>query len=222
MEAFWNRAARDKDRIRYQQASSYSPYSEFFGEWMEEKQGVTYLTFNAFYRFDGIMEALFEKTELKIAHRDFLFDLYAHFLIELEFKSGLTKREFDVHDMMEAIINGEYGKTVARQYRLLDEKEKYYVAHELFSQEKTGASIERFVSVLTTLLGNSITYKNKFKVKELLLYVGNKENKNDQERIEMTKELFQPLGYSLNVFWETHFSVLDEKQTMEIGEIELL
>ena len=222
MEAFWDRAARDKRTIRYQQAKSYSPYSEFFGEWMEEKQGITYLTFNAFYRFDEIMEELFEETGLPPKQRDFLFDLYVHYLIELEFKSGLTHAEFEIHDVMDRILDGTYGDEVSKCFRRLTEKEQYFVAHALLQQEKAGASVKKYVGVLTTLLGNSIAYKNKFDVKELLLYVGNRENERDQERIEMINELFQPLGYGLKVFWEKHFSVLDEKQTMEIDEIELL
>lgn len=222
MEAFWNRAARDKDKIRYQQAKSYSPYSEFFGEWMEEKQGLTYLTFNAFYRFGNIMEALYEETPMPAEHRNFLFDLYVHYLIELEFRSGLTQREYDIHYLMKRIEEGEYGGIAAGLFLSLAANEKYYVAHVMLHQEKTGASVEKYVDVLTALLENSIVYKNKFNTKELLLYVGNRENERDRKKIVLINELFQPLGYCLKVFWDRHFSVLDEKQTMEIGEIELL
>ena len=222
MESFWNRSARDKENIRYLQAKSYSPYSEFFGEWMEEKRGITYLTFNAFYRFDDIMEELFGDLEILHDHRDFLFDLYVHCLVEMEFRSGMTQREFAVHDCMGRIAGGKYGEAVAERFLLLDKKEKYYVAHAMLRQEETGASVEKYSEVLTTLLGNAIAYKNKLNVKELLLYVGAKENDKDLKKIEMAQELFQPLGYRLRVFWDRHFSVLDENQTMEIGEIELL
>lgn len=222
MERFWNRAARDKDKIRYQQAKSYSPYSEFFGGWVEEKQGLTYLTFNAFYRFDDIMEALYEETPIRTEHRNLLFDLYVHYLIELEFRTGLTQREYDVHDAMKRMEAGEYGETAAELFSSLSAKEKYYVAHMMLHQERTGASVEKYVDVLTALLENSIAYKNRFHPKELLLYVGNRENERDQKKILLINELFQPLGYCLKVFWDKHFAVLNEKQTMEIGKIELL
>lgn len=222
MEEFWNRAARDKGKIRYQQARSFGPYSEFLGDWMEEKQGLTYLTFNAFYRFDGIMEALYGEMPMRAELRELLFDLYAHYLIELEFRSGLTRREYDIHNLMKRMEEGEYGETAAELFLSLSAKEKYYVAHMMLHQEKTGASVEKYVDALTTLLGNSIAYQNKFHTKELLLYVGNRENEGDQKKILLINELFQPLGYCTKVFWDKHFAVLDEKQTMEIGEMELL
>lgn len=222
MEDFWNRAARDKNSIRYRQAKSYSPYSEFFGQWREEKNDLTYLTFNAFYRFDSIMEPLFSSTEVAQEQKEWLFDLIIHYLIEVEFRGGASQKEYGIHGMMAQIAEGEYGQDIKRRYLALDDKERYYIAYMLLKQRKTGASVEKYSEVLATLLEKGIVYKNKLEVKELLLYVGKKENESDAQKIKLANELFQPLGYRLKVFWDKHFAVFGEKQTMQIDEIELL
>ena len=222
MEDFWNTSTKRKDQVRYRQSRSYSPYSEFFSDWKTVKDGVTYLSINAFYRFDEVMEPLFHASAINEKQRDWLFDVFMHYLIELEFRTGATKAERDVHLMMDEIKNGCYRNEIARIYQGLSDKEKYYVAHLVMKQKETGESVFHFAEALSVLLENAIVYKNKFDDKNLLLYVGKRENAFDQGKIRLATELFEPLGYRLTVFWEKHFAVLEEKQTMEIDEIELL
>lgn len=222
MEDFWNASTKNKYNLRYRQSRSYSPYSEFFSDWKQEKDGVTNLAINAFYRFDEIMEPLFHATNISGERRDWLFDIYMHYLIELEFRSGMTQTEWKVHSVMKQVERGRYREEIAQIYRELNEREKYYVAHLLMKQELTGASVEKFAESLSVLLENGIVYKNKFQEKVLMLYVGKRENTLDQRKIRLATELFEPLGYGLTVFWDKHFAVVDENQTMEIDEIELI
>lgn len=222
MEDFWNISVKHKNAVRYRQSRSYSPYSEFFSDWREEKNGLTYLEFNAFYRFDDIMEPLFGDTELTIPQRDWLFDVYVHYLIRLEFRGGLTRKEREIHSMMERLRDGAYRREISEIYERLSDKEQYYVAYLLSKQEKTGASVTKYAEALSVLLENGIVYTNRFQEKVLLLYVGKRENDLDKKKIQLVTELFQPLGYDLTVFWEKHFAVLDEHQTMEIDQIELI
>ncbi|MBO4749966.1 MAG: hypothetical protein J5546_06570 [Lachnospiraceae bacterium] len=222
MEDFWNLSTKNKDKVRYRQSRSYSPYSEFFSDWRTQKDGLTYLSINAFYRFDEIMEPLFHASSITDAQREWLFDVFMHYLIELEFRSGTTKADVDVHLMMDEIKNGRYRNDMAEIFRELSNKEQYYIAHMAVKQEETGASVLKFAEALSVMLENAIVYKNKHQEKTLLLYVGKRQNAADQRKIDLITELFAPLGYNLTVFWEKHFAVLEEKQTMEIDEIELL
>ena len=67
-----------------------------------------------------------------------------------------------------------------------------------------------------------ILYKNKCREKQILLYVSNNENTEDAEVIALVQELFLPLGYELDIFWEKHFAVIGQEQTMQLDEIKLL
>ena len=174
------------------------------------------------YRFDEVMEPLFQSKVIDGEKRDWLFDVFMHYLIELEFRSGLTKTDWNVHAVMDEMENDRYGREITKLYQELSDREKYYVAHMITKQERTGASVEKYAEVLSVLLENGIVYKNKYSEKTLLLYVGKRENTQDKNKIRLAEELFQPLGYDLVTFWEKHFAVLDEKQTMEIDQIELL
>lgn len=54
------------------------------------------------------------------------------------------------------------------------------------------------------------------------MYVSNNENTEDAEVIALVQELFLPLGYELDIFWEKHFAVIGQEQTMQLDEIKLL
>ena len=49
-----------------------------------------------------------------------------------------------------------------------------------------------------------------------------KNNHTDEEQIEMIEKLFLPLDYRVRIFWDNHFAVLGEAQTLVIGEIEIV
>lgn len=221
MEEFWS-IAKKREKVRYAQASSYSPYSEFSGNWKEQKGDITYLSFNSFYRYDQIMQPMFAESVKDVDERDWLFDIYVHFLVELEYLNGATVKEFETHTCIREVLRGTYGQRIAATFQMCSDREQYFLADMLVKQQKTKESVEKYGKVLVEMMPNGILYKDKYNTKQLLLYVNQKENQKDKERIEMLNELFCPLGYELRVFWDKHFAVLDEAQTMELGEIELL
>lgn len=221
MEEFW-KAARKRENVRYEQAASFSPYSEFSGNWKEEKGDITSLSFNGFYRYEPIMRQLFTDDFKDDFIKNWFFDIYVHYLVELEYLSGATYGEFQVQGIMRQIAMGEYGERIQRTYKTLSEEKQYFVANMLVNQHKTGASVEKYSKALVEVMSYGIVYKDKYNEKQLLFYVGQKESEEDRNRIEMITELFCPLGYQLRVFWDRHFAVLEQSQTMQMGEIELL
>ena len=82
--------------------------------------------------------------------------------------------------------------------------------------------IQRRADVMVRTLEKGIVYKNKCREKQILLYVSNNENTEDAEVIALVQELFLPLGYELDIFWEKHFAVIGQEQTMQLDEIKLL
>ena len=222
MEELWKRVAEGKENIRFCQAPSYSPYCEFSDSGIEEIQGLTRLSMNAFYRYAPIMEPLFASKELNREQRDWLFDVYMHYLTELEYRKGATRQELAIRKLQAGLTDGIYGERVKAAYLLLDRNQKYYVSHMLECQQRTRESVNKCADVLVTVLQDGIVYKSETNEKQLMLYINKRENEQDKAIIHMVCELFLPLGYDLRVFWENHFAVIGEMQTMVLDEIELL
>ncbi len=223
MEELWNTISRDKDKIRYHQAESYSPYSEFALNGIQQTpDGLTHITMNSFYRYDRIMQPLFGNQNISEKHREWLFDIYMHYLTALTYKSGVTYQEYEVRKRWFAIERGEYGEQMKSIFSGLSASQKYYIAHSLRQQQKNGASVSIFSETLVAIMQTGIVYKNELDEKELYLYMNRKNNREEEEQIEMIKKLFLPLDYKLRVFWEKHFAVLGETQTMVIDDIEIL
>ena len=195
MEELWNTISRDKDKIRYHQAESYSPYSEYAANGIQQtSDGLTHITMNSFYRYDRIMQPLFGNQNISEKHREWLFDIYMHYLTALTYKSGVTYQEYEIRQRWSAIERGEYGEQIR--------------------------SI--FTEILVAIMQTGIIYKNELDEKELYLYMNRKDNHADEEMINMIKELFLPLDYRVRIFWGNHFAVLGEAQTTLIDEIEIL
>lgn len=222
METFWQRVSEEKENIRFHQAASYSPYSEFSRNWIKEEQGIVQLSVNAFYRYDEIMESLFSSKNITKEQQNRIFDIYMHYLTELEYRNGVTKQELEIKMLHRELASGRYGELVKASYCQLGKDEKYYVSHMLYQQKETRESVDKCADVLVTVLHDGIVYKNENNKKQLLLYINKRENEKDKAAIDMICELFLPLGYELRVFWENHFAVIGETQTMLINEIELL
>lgn len=223
MEDFWRTVTKDKENIRFLQPCSFSPYSEISLNGIKtDSNGITWITVNGFYRYDSIMQPLFGKEGITVGQKNMLFDIYMHYLTELEYRTGVTCQEYLIRRLWSELENGSYGEDLCEIFNRLGNKEKYIIAHALQRQQRIGESVELFSDVLVSVLGTGIVYKNAINEKELLLYAGKKKNDNDTAVLTLIRKLFKPLDYELYIFWDYHFAVFGEKQTMAVDEIELL
>lgn len=222
MNRFWEQVAERKANIRFYQSVSYSPYSEFSQNWMKEEEGIVQLGINSFYRYDSIMQPLFSRKGIEKKWREWLFDIYMHYLTILEYRTGMTIQEFQVRKYWDDLEKGIYGERVKDIFDSLSNNHKYYISHTLWRQSESRETVDKFAEVLVTVLNDGIIYKNKWNEKQLLLYLNESKNEESLAKVELLQQLFQPLGYNLHILWENHFAVLGEEQTMIIGELELL
>lgn len=222
MEDFWKVVSKEKENIRFKQATSFSPYSEFSPNWLQKNGSVKEVTLNGLYRYDAIFEPLFGNEELDSETKGWLFDIYMHYLTELEYRKGMTGQEIKVRECMAELEEGVYGEKNALIYRQFDNNDRYYIANALVQQYERNESLYLFCDVLVAVMHMGVVYKNKENPKEILIYLNDRKNNMDEQKIEFIKELFLPLGYQMRVFWENHFALVGYSQTMKIDEIELL
>jgi hypothetical protein len=74
---------------------------------------------------------------------------------------------------------------------------------------------------MRNIFKNSIVYTNFKEKDELLFFIGEEKTKVKEEKLELIKEVFLPIKFQTEVYWEYHFGVIDVEEIMKIDEIAL-
>lgn len=222
MEDIWNRIMREQKTVRFRQAEEFSPYCEAAaGSIKPSGDGTDMIEINAFYRYEKIFCEFFEAAEMDAAVRELLYDYLLHLLTRLEVRNGVTRKEYLLRRNWCRLAQGEYGETVQTYFQTFDSERKYKTAFYLAQQAHMGESIALFGKALIALVSDGVLYKNKSREKELIFYLGRKRKAADAGVIAVAIELFLPFLYTLRVFYENSFGVIEQQQSMCIDQIEI-
>lgn len=222
MEDIWKRIIQNQETIRYKQSDFFSPYCESVVGSIKKIDDVNdQITMNTFYRYDDIFLSLFEQTQIDDYTRDWLLDCMMHLLTRLELWSGASSHEYEIRKKWNEVENGYYGSNAQNLFAMLDRDAKYIASHYIVRQEKNGESVSLFGKVLLEIIKDGVLYKSEIRPKELLLYIGAKESDDIKAQIEFVKEVYMPFDYSLRVFWDHSFGIIDNDKCMRINNIEI-
>lgn len=221
MEYIWETYIKKEYQVKFKQAEIFSPYYEIANsDYISRKDGIVEI--NGLYRFATIFQPLLDLKEMNASVREALYDLIAHLLANVDVYQGINHQEGRIRKIQKQIEQGEYGIKAKGLFHGLDDKRKYEIANAMLLQQKSGESVYLYAVVLTQLLNTGIVYKNKENKKELLFYAGQPKDKLMEEILELSKELFLPLGYEIRVFYENHFGLLGSSQSLHYERLELL
>ncbi|MDR0468508.1 MAG: hypothetical protein LBH09_00865 [Peptococcaceae bacterium] len=209
------------EEIHFAPSGVANPYREvFFGNINKVEISGEPIEVNAFYRFSHVFEALLrEDMDANPELQETLFDILMHYLAILDLRSGLCRAEYYMQFLIEDVEGGLYGKRNAESLKSFRGKDKRLVAAELVRMYKTGSSMRLFARLLREIYPDSIVYLDTRGVRELLVYVGKKQTEVLTDQIALLCDLFVPADYSVKLFWEHHFGLIDIPETMEIGQI---
>ncbi len=223
MNTMWEMYLKSKENIRFHQAEIFSPYYEQIPVCSKNAlKNTIEMEVNGFYRYETIFAPLFENEgAMEDEIKETIFDIFMHYLMELDLKSGITKEEYQIRKKMQQLSQGEYGQEAKKAYLLLTKEQQYQTGRYLQTQEKVGASAELFAKALVHISGMGVVYKNKVTPEKLLFYTGKEEHSSLKQVISLIEHLFLPFNYSLRIFWQEHFGVFGKRNTMELGYIEL-
>lgn len=70
-------------------------------------------------------------------------------------------------------------------------------------------------------LSEALVYAINEDKRQMLVYVGQKETREERERLEFLEGMFLSVDYEVYLFWEYHFGILDVEETMVMGEMVL-
>jgi len=211
----------DKSDLRFAPSRMANPYREvFFKDFNKPILTSDPVDVNAYYRYGDIFSPLLgddmeEYPEIQAV----LFDILAHFLSELDLRSGLCRAEYFAKFLREDITAGCAGWENAERFRHFNRREARIVAAGWLRTHKVGTSMKLFAQLLQALYPNSITYLDARGVRELLVYVGMKQTPALKAQLELLRDLFVPADYDVKLFWDMHFGLMDTLETMEIGKI---
>lgn len=218
MRYIWESFLNGTFEKRYCQVKEVSPYWECTSGSEQDDR----IEMNVWYRFYNIFgELLSDDTEELQPLKDRVLDAAVHILNEADIKQGVDKTDLWIRILKRKLLNGEYGKQSAEIFGKLEPKRQYQVGYYLMRQQQAGASLKFYGVMAVNLYKGAVLYLNKRNKSELLLVMGMRKRKQTEDELLLLEELFLPLGFTVRTFWEAQFGVIDVKEAMRIGEIEL-
>ena len=229
-----------KDQLSFKKANSYSPYMELSFEdlnktLLEENdrrstdrhykrdKKITYeIEINPYYRFHEIFRDMYSMDDVDfIELKEVLFDLLIHHLAETDSYMGMNKWEFYKEFLLEDIKSQFFGNKVYQQFYVFTEVERQYLLARILILYELGESLLLFKETIHTIFKNSALYINRRDKEEILIYLGVVKSKKQEEKLTFILDFFLPVKYEIRVYWDKHFGIIGEEETMSMNQIVL-
>lgn len=229
MNYLWEVALRADDcgaareEIRYRPAKIYSPYIEAsFTDLNESDVGAQTVEANPLYRFAHIFAAIFD-INITIAQqtRNALFDICMHYIIQIDLRQGLSKSEYQLRFLLRDLLDGVYQDKFAYGMQQLNHVEIRKILICMHWLLTCGGSILLFRQATRVLYPDAIVYESNDNFRELFIYLGKKDTAEERGKIDFITGVFLAKDYTVHLFWEHHFGIIDVDVTMELDEMVL-
>lgn len=213
----------DPSGIRFLPVSNGSPYTEVVFEDINRKSlsGKT-VEVNPLYRFAKVFSKVFdfnvtgyEKT------RDIFFDAMMHYMAELDLREGLSKQEYFLRFLIRDLMNGVCGSQAQEVIMRFDKKKMRRLLYLILKLYQCGSSVYLFKEVMRCMYPESLVYASNEAVRQILIYIGQKETENERLKLNFLQDMFLPINFQVILFWEHHFGIFDVEETMVMGELML-
>lgn len=86
---------------------------------------------------------------------------------------------------------------------------------------QTGEEIYLIKDTLKNIFKNCFIYVKSEEKVELLLYIQQKKTEKNSKKVELIQEIFLPVGYHIEVYWQYHFGIIGLEETMMLDRIAL-
>ncbi|MFJ8462013.1 MULTISPECIES: iron-dependent peroxidase [Lysinibacillus] len=211
-----------KKDIYFNLAKTYSPYMELSPQLLNAQYVEQHVEVNPYYRYFEIFNNLFHPDNTtNIEFRDYLFDIALHFLAEIDRMQGMNKREFFIRFILKEIEANVFGNLVRDNIHAFTKKEQEIVVLNMLRLYQTGEEIYLLKDTLKRLFKHCIIYVKSEEQDELLLYIPQKQTEQNQRKVQLVQEIFLPIGFHIEVYWQYHFGIMDAEETMKLDRIVL-
>ncbi|UHA72255.1 iron-dependent peroxidase [Paenibacillus sp. 481] len=211
-----------KKKLQFKAAKVYSPYMELSTEVLNSTVVEPTVEINPYYRFYAIFRDYYDVNFTDdLEMRDAFFDLIIHFLADIDLMQGMNKREYYIRFVLRDIEAGIFGTSVKEKLRLFEQEEKEAIALNILRLYETGEAVYLLKDTLRKIFKHSTIYANCEERDELLFYIGQEETEIARAKIDLIKEIFLPLRFHTDIYWDYHFGIIDVDKTMQIDNMAL-
>ncbi|MDR0267397.1 iron-dependent peroxidase [Paenibacillus sp.] len=211
-----------KRNITFLPAKVYSPYMELSLNELNAAKGQhdVQVEINPHYRFPAMFRDLLDiNLEEDEEFRLVLFDILIHFLAEMDLMQGMNKREFYIRFVLRDLEAGAFGSRVKELIGLFDPDERELIVCAILRMYDTGETLNLLRSTISRIFKRSTIYVNNEDKDEMLFYIGQKQTELASRKLELLMELFLPVRYRTEVYWDCHVGIIDADETMVLDRI---
>ncbi|MED4552282.1 iron-dependent peroxidase [Lysinibacillus capsici] len=211
-----------KKDINFHLAETYSPYMELSPQFLNTQLVEQHVEVNPYYRYFDIFNNLFHPDNTSDrAFREYLFDIVLHFLADIDRMQGMNKKEFFIRFILKDIEANVFGNVVRHNIRSFSKKEQEIVVLNMLRLYQTGDEIYLLKDTLKRLFKGCFIYGKSEEQDELLLYIRQKKTEQNEQKVQLIQEIFLPISFHLEVYWQYHFGIIDAEETMKLDRIAL-
>lgn len=205
--------------IKFRMAEHFSAYMEASYPCLNETglmEGAE-IEVNPYYRFYEIFKGLYQPDMVDYPQmRKSLTNLVLHMLAGNDVLSGMTKEAYYKMLLSMDFANNRFGPSAMG---LFDRDEREIILSGLLRQYQTGSSLDLFEDMMKELIPDNIVYCNNNDFHEIMVYVGQKQDKVIAAKMDFLTEMFVELPYRVEIYYEHHFGIVGVDETMQLGEI---
>ncbi|WP_036130326.1 hypothetical protein [Lysinibacillus sphaericus] len=228
MNYIWDLLIRAEDEgfakkdIQFLLAKDFSPYMELSPQLLNAQHLEQQVEVNPYYRYYEIFKNLFHPDNMNdLELREYFLDFVLHFLAEIDRMQGMNKREFSIQFILREIDANVFGNTVRDNMHAFTKKEKEMVVLNILRLYQTGDEIYLLKDTMKRLFKHCMIYVKSEEQDELLLYIGQKKSELNEMKVRLVQEIFLPVNFKTEVYWQNHFGIIGAEETMKLDRIAL-
>lgn len=206
--------------LTFLMAEVYSPYMELSLSELNKTEVPKFVEINPYYRFYAIFKDLFEPDDFEAEElRKTLFDIIIHFLSKIDRLQGMNKTEYYMNFIIADLERGTFGEQIRESFIFFKSSERNIIARNIYRMYKTGQMLHLLKDTVGQVFNRSIIYVN-YEVKdELLFFLDYQKTIQNEKKLTLITEIFLPVRFRIEVYWNYHFGVIDNDATMVIDNI---
>ena len=212
-----------REKLQFVPVDDGSPYTEVVREILNAGTlGDTLVEINPLYRFAEVFASVFDRNvEGYEQTRKLLFGVFMQYMVQLDLRQGLSRQEYEISFLLQDILHGVCGSGAAQAIGYFEKGKLRHLLQLILKLYQCGSSLYLFKEVMRYLYPDSLVYASNDKVRQLLIYIGVKETKEEKTKMEFLQGMFLPVNYQVFLFWEHHFGIIDVEETLELDHMVL-
>ncbi len=220
------KALSKKENINFIKSNIISPYMEVNNIFINDDLSFSSnnyrdIEINPFIRYTKIYSNFFECNELTeiINYKNAFFNLTFHLLTNLDLYEGLNKKDIFVNRILKNIRDGIFGNYIVKNINALSTEDQLLIAEIIYNNYENKSMMESFKCSIILMFIDSIVYDNLFSNEQIIIFINENKTVMNKMKFKIIQRFFLPLGLKVKVFWKYHFGIIDNLETLKIGEV---